>query len=225
MANRTCLDCPTDISGRHWRTQRCTPCAEDREREAAKTRKPECPVDDGECSKTGNLYYGYCRKHRRRLDQHGTTSRQLIDPWTQYQVNDRTGCWEWTGALTREGYGQWPHPPHDGSSILAHRQFFTRHKGPIGEGLQVDHTCRVRECVNPDHLDAVTAQVNLQRMQDAILAGRCRNNLHDVLNPEDWHVPPSGKGRRCRACNVERKHRRNARERARRAASTPLATA
>lgn len=77
---------------------------------------------------------------------------------------DRSGeCWVWTACLNSRGYGV---ISIEGRRQLAHRVSFTWAKGPIADGLQVDHLCNVRRCVNPDHLEAVTAHVNVQRSYD-----------------------------------------------------------
>ena len=70
-------------------------------------------------------------------------------------------CWLWTAARTTPGgYGK---VKLDGRTCLAHRVAFEELVGPIPDGLQLDHLCRVRECVNPAHLEPVTASENLRR--------------------------------------------------------------
>jgi hypothetical protein len=71
------------------------------------------------------------------------------------------GCWRWTGAHFSNGYA------HAGSrrfgSILAHRFLYQYAVGDVPAGMDLDHLCRVRDCVNPDHLEPVTRSVNLRR--------------------------------------------------------------
>ena len=70
-----------------------------------------------------------------------------------------SGCWLWTGCLTTGGYGMLQ---LDGGRIpkYAHRLAYEHHVGLIPEGLQIDHLCRVRSCVNPSHLEPVTQREN-----------------------------------------------------------------
>ena len=71
-----------------------------------------------------------------------------------------TGCWLWTGATDRKGYGQFR---SKGAHVKAHRWSYERLVGPIPEGLQIDHLCRVPGCVNPEHLEPVTHRENQVR--------------------------------------------------------------
>lgn len=72
-----------------------------------------------------------------------------------------TGCFLWGGYLNRAGYGTFYHSGE--SKVLAHRFAYEAAKGPIPEGLHLDHTCSVRCCVNPDHLEPVSLAENNRR--------------------------------------------------------------
>jgi hypothetical protein len=77
-----------------------------------------------------------------------------------YAIDPRTGCWIWQQSASFNGYGQlW----HDGRIQRAHRVFYQLYVGPIPDGFQIDHTCGTKLCVNPDHLEAVSAIENVHR--------------------------------------------------------------
>lgn len=71
-----------------------------------------------------------------------------------YEPN--SGCWLWAGADNGDGYGKF-------RGEYAHRLSYKRHKGPIPDGMHLDHLCRVPCCVNPDHLEPVTNKENARR--------------------------------------------------------------
>jgi hypothetical protein len=81
-----------------------------------------------------------------------------------------SGCWAWYGGVTRDGYAK---VKIAGRTLIAHRVAYELKCGPVPEGLEMDHLCRVRCCVNPDHLEAVTGTVNRRRGTGAaVLAAR-----------------------------------------------------
>jgi hypothetical protein len=108
------------------------------------------------------------------------------------------GCWLWLGTIAPNGYGKF-------GGLCAHRIAYEIHVGPIPAGLQIDHLCRVRHCVNPSHLEAVTQQENIRRgMAPSTIASRtgvCRNGH------TRWHTRPNG-GRECRTCATETQRQR-----------------
>jgi hypothetical protein len=69
-------------------------------------------------------------------------------------------CWLWTGGLNNCGYGQ---VSFQGRTQAAHRVVWELLVGPIAKGLQLDHLCHMRLCVNPDHLEPVTKAENMRR--------------------------------------------------------------
>ena len=86
------------------------------------------------------------------------TTTVLTRFWTK--VNKTDNCWLWTGVHNRNGYGVF----FDGNgNRLAHRVSFIVAGNDIPDGLQLDHLCRVRNCVNPAHLEAVTGRENVIR--------------------------------------------------------------
>jgi hypothetical protein len=71
-----------------------------------------------------------------------------------------TGCWEWQGATKRGGYG---HMSVDSRMQLVHRLAWEVVMGPIEDGLEIDHLCRNRLCLNPAHLEPVSKAENVRR--------------------------------------------------------------
>jgi hypothetical protein len=76
-------------------------------------------------------------------------------------INWETGCWEWTAHRNGSGYGVIGLPSRKTGS--AHRVAYELIHGPIPDGLDLDHLCRVRHCINPAHLEPVTRRENSLR--------------------------------------------------------------
>jgi hypothetical protein len=95
-----------------------------------------------------------------------------MNPLTRYVIDDK-GCWIWSGAVHKSGYGQikWK-----GKSTVAHRVIYELIKGEIPTGLIIDHLCNVKLCVNPDHLEAVNYSLNTQRAWDRRHCATCTCN-------------------------------------------------
>lgn len=114
---------------------------------------------------------------------------------------DRSGeCWIWTACLDRtSGYGR---VTIKGKTLYSHRLAYETFVGPIPDGLDLDHLCRVRACCNPAHLEPVTARVNMLRgMSVGAVAQRrdfCNHGMHDYAT----HGVTYKDGRRhCRECD------------------------
>lgn len=111
-----------------------------------------------------------------------------------------TGCWLWQGAAGPNGYGG---VRVNGRQLSAHRRSYELLVGPIPDGLELDHLCRTRTCVNPDHLEPVTHQENVLR-GDAPSAHNARKthckkgHAFDEANTR-WRTGAKA-GRVCRAC-------------------------
>lgn len=79
---------------------------------------------------------------------------------SKYKVNN-AGCWVWNAGKTDDGYGQFGVKPY--WNVRAHRWSYLYYRGRIPEDKQLDHLCRNRICVNPYHLEIVTAKENVRR--------------------------------------------------------------
>lgn len=80
--------------------------------------------------------------------------------WAKVEVHDT--CWLWTGWCVATGYGRFG-PWGKSRLVSAHRTAYEALVGSIPTGLEIDHLCRVRNCVNPDHLEPVTRTENMRR--------------------------------------------------------------
>lgn len=129
------------------------------------------------------------------------------------KVRKSAGCWEWIAVKDSKGYGCfW----RNYVMQSAHRVAYELTKGAIPEGLDIDHLCMNRACVNPEHLEAVTHHVNIRRSPDTIPS----------LNAAKTHCPKGHEyteantqfengRRRCATCRRAENRDRSARRRSR----------
>jgi len=125
-------------------------------------------------------------------------------------VNDETECIEWNAYTNRKGYGVFG--VEGRKTALAHRVAYEAENGQIPVGLVIDHLCRVRNCVNPKHMEAVTQKENVQRG----MAGKhqlekthCPQG-HEYAGDNLYVYPPGSVhagDRRCRTC-ADASHKR-----------------
>lgn len=114
---------------------------------------------------------GMCWMHHDRLKDtgevgppHRLRAAPGVTCWDHIDKAGPNGCWTWTGPLATGGYGRFSSM---GVVTIAHRYVYEQVVGPIPDGLQLDHLCRNPGCVNPDHLEPVTAAENLRRAREA----------------------------------------------------------
>jgi hypothetical protein len=117
---------------------------------------------------------------------------RFVDKW-------HDGCWRWVGGIHKTGYGLFT--IYQRGTVWAHRYSYEMAKGPIPAGMQLDHLCRVHNCVNPDHLEVVTPRENVMR-GDTI----ARENLSKTHCPKGHPYSPENtqltnlNQRRCKTC-------------------------
>lgn len=136
-------------------------------------------------------------------EQIGPAARERSGPGTKavtFMQEQPTEAWRQHPCITHDGYidpagyGR-IHRTH--FNIGAHVDAYVKAKGPVPEGLEIDHLCRNRSCVQPEHLEAVTHAENQRR------AAEYRRKTHCIrghaFTSENTYTAPSGR-RMCRAC-------------------------
>lgn len=145
------------------------------------------------------------------------TEVQISNFWAKVEP---TGfCWNWTAMKTRDGYGRFAVDSRH--SRLAHRIAYTLLVGEVPSGLELDHLCRNKACVNPDHLEPVTQSENMRRIplgarnlphggrppwvvSGKNVTGFCKHG-HEYTD-ENTYVYPDGRTE-CRVCKRGRKRK------------------
>ncbi len=134
-----------------------------------------------------------------------------IDRFWSHVEKSEKGCWLWAASCQPSGYGQtW-----DGVTVLlAHRVAYQLSKGEIPAGYEIDHLCRVRRCVNPEHLEAVTKRENMRRSGWYEKLGSFRRDRPTCKYGHQWTEENTARDKQgyrvCRACAREKYHRHKA---------------
>lgn len=117
-------------------------------------------------------------------------------------------CWLWTGGLN-QGYGRLviSHRPY--RVVPAHQFAYEMIVGPVSEGLELDHLCRVRACVRPEHLEAVTHRVNVLRGESPMAEHATKTHCprgHAYTPDNTWlQERQGGVSRKCKQCDRDRR--------------------
>lgn len=134
--------------------------------------------------------------------------------WRYIDKRGPDECWPWTGGLHTAGYGSLS---VNRRPAYAHRLMWEMANGPIPVGLMIDHTCRVRSCVNPAHLRAVTPEVNVlynSAAPSALDARKTHCLRGHEFSVENTRITTKGY-RSCRECERIRNRRYYAERRSR----------
>ena len=132
-------------------------------------------------------------------------------PQRFWKQTDTTGeCWRWLGGKTISGYGQLSVHYR---KVLAHRFAYELLVAPIPEGMEIDHLCHERDCVNPAHMEVVTHAENVRRTRPKPYCpqGHAMTGANVAMRADTGH-------RICRQCRVERNRKAYQR---RKATATP----
>jgi hypothetical protein len=106
-------------------------------------------------------YNGRTRANSGRGIRAGAPFQKRFDHYTMPVTE--SGCMIWLGGLDKGGYGQFHCTKGSNVKKMAHRASYEHFIGPVPEGMDLDHLCRVRCCVNPDHLEPVSRKENVRR--------------------------------------------------------------
>ncbi len=113
--------------------------------------------------------------------------------WSKVDITPT--CWNWTGALDEKGYGIFNFLK---KTTRTHRYSYEQSKGKIPNGLQIDHLCRNRKCINPDHLETVTSRENQRRSPLTNMNKTHCPQGHEYSKENTYHT--SDKRRQCKTC-------------------------
>ena len=120
------------------------------------------------------------------------------------KVNKTNTCWLWTASLDTKGYGQFANPSSP-KGTPAHKSVYELLISKVPKGLELDHLCRNKSCVNPEHLEVVTRLENLRRRVWSPTRKKrtyCKNGGHLLI---EGNLYWSNGRRTCKTCKDEKK--------------------
>lgn len=135
---------------------------------------------------------------------------QPLEPRLWAKVEKTETCWLWRGGKDGRGYGI---IRAAGRLQKAHRVTYELLVGPIPEGMQIDHLCRVKGCVNPAHMEPVTGLVNTRRAYVGLVKRSKCPKGHPYTGDNLMNWGQTSGDQRCRTCERERYRRRYVRKR------------
>jgi len=168
-------------------------------------------MGDATCKVEACLYpkhaRGLCATHNWRMKRYGTTDKPIRQTrpaadrfWGK--VDASGDCWTWTASQAGGGYGWFASAK--GRSTPAHRWSYEHLVGPVPDGLDLDHLCRNRLCVNPDHLEPVTRAENMRRAPWDVGKQKAAKTHCPRRHPyagDNLLIDSAGR-RRCRRCRA-----------------------
>lgn len=108
--------------------------------------------------------------------------------WKHVEPEPNSGCWIWVGCRNKRGYGQMQVGRRGEGLMLAHRFAYQYFRGPIPEGLEPDHLCRIPPCANYSHLELVSHRENFLRGNHYAAVGLRTNSCLYGHSKEDAYV-------------------------------------
>lgn len=181
----------------------------DRDVIAAHTAIRACSICGGKA-----VARGLCGPHYKRAMRSGELPPKLNVEQERRRrfwanVNKTDSCWDWVGYVTRHGYGNFGHGIA-GLTMRAHKLAWEWENGPVPEGLVLDHLCRNRKCVRPEHLEPATPRINALRGigPTALNSRKSKCKKGHALS----------ENRECRVCRRQVKRKHDAKAKARRSA-------
>jgi len=148
----------------------------------------------------------WCEPHyarwRRNADPLGFKRPSWIERFLE-KIEITESCWNWRAGIGQKGYG-WFRISHRIRERQAHRIAYELFVGPIPDELQIDHLCRNRRCVNPDHLEPVTQRVNTLRGITLASANVAKTHCPAGHSYSGANLVVYGNKRYCRACQKNR---------------------
>ena len=141
--------------------------------------------------------YEMCRSHMQLWKKYGTVAPAVVrlERFMEKVEAGPDGCWDWTASLTEQGYGRFA-AGHGAPYQKAHRASWEMFRSEIPDGLEIDHLCYNRRCVNPDHLEPVSPAVNQRRRAERVT--HCAEGHEYTAN--NTYVSKENE-RHCRTCH------------------------